>query len=124
MTTQTALSQTMVPRRNTGATIAKTLRRPQFWFGLIVLLPILVWYAWFAFGPVLRAFWMATVRYDLMDPAASTFVGLKNFEQVFSYPLFWVSVQRTIAFSLYVYVGTLPLALFVSLCLVAVATRP
>lgn len=121
MTTQTAHSQTMVPRRNTGVTIAKTLRRPQFWFGLIVLLPILVWYAWFAFGPVLRAFWMATVKYDLMDPAASTFVGLKNFEQVFSYPLFWVSVQRTIAFSLYVYVGTLPLALFVSLCLVAIA---
>ncbi len=121
MTTQTALPRVVItPRRSLGASVLKTLRRPQFWFGLLVLLPILVWYAWFAFGPVLRAFWMATVKYDLINPAASPFVGLKNFQQVFSYPLFWVSVQRTILFSVFVYLGTLPLAVFVSLCLVAV----
>jgi multiple sugar transport system permease protein len=84
-------------------------------------LPILAWYAWFAFGPLLRAFWMATVQYDLMNPAASPFVGLKNFQQVFSYPLFWISVQRTVTFSLLVYFGTLPLGIFVSMCLVSVA---
>jgi ABC-type sugar transport system permease subunit len=86
-----------------------------------VLLPILVWYAWFAFGPVLRAIWMSTVQYDLLNPADSKFVGLKNFQQVFGYQLFWIAVQRTITFSVFVYLGTLPLALFVSLCLVAVA---
>jgi ABC-type sugar transport system permease subunit len=121
MTTQTALSgATVAPRRNLSATVAKTLRRPQFWFGLIVLAPILAWYAVFSFGPVLRAFWMATVRYDLINPADSPFVGLQNFQQVFSYPLFWISVQRTITFSVLVYLGTLPLAVFVSLCLVSV----
>jgi ABC-type sugar transport system permease subunit len=122
MTTQTALRGAVVtPRGNLGTTLAKTLRRPQFWFGLIVLLPILVWYAWFSFGPVLRAFWMSTVQYDLLNPADSKFVGLKNFQQVFSYPLFWTAVQRTITFSVFVYLGTLPLALFISLCLVSVA---
>ncbi len=121
MATQTVLSHTVpAPRRNLVSTLAKTLRKPQFWFGFIVLFPVLAWYIWFAFGPVLRAFWMATVKYDLMNPQDSKFVGLQNFQQVFSYPLFWISVQRTITFSLYVYVGTLPLALFVSLCLVAV----
>lgn len=121
MTTQTALSDaTVAPRRNLSATVAKTLRRPQFWFGLMVLAPILAWYAVFSFGPVLRAFWMATVRYDLINPAGSPFVGLQNFQQVFSYPLFWISVQRTITFSVLVYLGTLPLAVFVSLCLVSV----
>jgi multiple sugar transport system permease protein len=120
MTTQTTLSGSLTPRRSLSAAIAKTLRRPQFWFGLLVLLPILAWYALFAFGPVLRAFWMATVKYNLINPAESPFVGLQNFQQVFSYPLFWISVQRTIMFSVLVYLGTLPLAVFVSLCLVSV----
>jgi multiple sugar transport system permease protein len=122
MVTQTALSGVeATPRRSLGARMARTVRRPQFWFGLLVLLPILAWYALFSFGPVLRAFWMATVRYDLLNPAASPFVGLQNFEQVFSYPLFWTAVQRTITFSVLVYLGTLPLAIFVSICLVSVA---
>ncbi len=122
MTTQTTLTGTVpAPRRKLGTTIAKMLRKPQFWFGLMVLLPILAWYTLFAFGPVLRAFWMATVKYNLLTPADSPFVGLQNFRQVFSYPLFWVAVQRTITFSVLVYLGTLPLALFVSLCLVSVS---
>lgn len=122
MSTQTTLTGTVpAPRRTRGATVAKTLRKPQFWFGLAVLLPILIWYALFAFGPVLRAFWMSMVRYNLISPAESPFVGFDNFQQVFSYPLFWISVQRTITFSVLVYIGTLPLALFVSICLVSVA---
>jgi multiple sugar transport system permease protein len=121
MTTKTALSKpSPASREKLGASIAKALHRPQFWFGLIVLVPILAWYAWFAFGPLLRAFWMATVQYNLMDPSDSPFVGLKNFRQVFSYPLFWIAVRRTVTFSIMVYLGTLPLALFVSLCLVSV----
>lgn len=123
MTTQTALRGTTmpVPRRGLGATLTKIVRRPQFWFGLLVLLPILIWYAVFSFGPLLRAFWMATVQYELLNPAESKFVGLRNFQQVFSYPLFWTAVQRTLTFAIFVYVGTLPLALFVSLCLVSVS---
>ena len=121
MTTQTALSRAApVAHRSRSATVAKVLRKPQFWFGLFVLLPILAWYAWFAFGPLLRAFWMAMVQYDLMDPASSPFIGLKNFQLVFSYPLFWVAVQRTVTFSVLVYLGTLPLGVFVSMCLVSV----
>jgi ABC-type sugar transport system permease subunit len=122
MTTQTALSSTVTaPRRGLGATLTRTLGKPQFWFGLLILAPILAWYAIFAFGPLLRAFWMATVQYDLLNPADSPFVGLKNFEQVLSYPLFWTAVRRTITFAVFVYLGTLPLALFVSLCLVSVS---
>jgi multiple sugar transport system permease protein len=63
---------------------------------------------------------MATVNYNLVHPSESTFVGLQNFRQVFVYPLFWTSLKQTILFSILVYVGTLPLALFVSMCLVSV----
>jgi multiple sugar transport system permease protein len=122
MSLQTTLNRSAAPtpRRTLGVAFVKALRRPQFWFGLMILAPILVWYAWFSFGPLLRAFWMATVRYNLMDPSSSPFVGLKNFSQVFSYPLFWTSVRQTVIFSVVVYVGTLPLAVFVSMCLVSV----
>ena len=118
MTTQTS-STNVTSSPALSDQVAKTLRRPQFWFGVLVLLPILVWYAWFSFGPLLRAFWMATVRYDLMSPADSPFVGLKNFQQVLDYPLFWVAVRRTISYSGLVYIGTLPLALVVSMALVS-----
>ena len=122
MTTQTVLRSTVpLPRRNLNATIIKLLHRPQFWFGFVVLLPMLAWYVVFAFGPLLRAFWMATVQYDLLNPADSKFVGMKNFQQVFTYPLFWTAVKRTVTFAIFVYLGTLPLALFVSICLVSVS---
>jgi ABC-type sugar transport system permease subunit len=121
MTTQTVPTRPIpAQRRSRSAAVRKTLRRPQFWFGLTVLVPILAWYAWFEFGPLLRAFWMATVNYNLMDPAASTFIGLKNFREVFAYPLFWTAVRQTVKFSVLVYLGTLPLAIFVSVCLVSV----
>ena len=122
MTAKTSVSKTSTAfQRNQSAALAKMLRRPQFWFGLIVMVPILVWYAWFALGPLLRAFWMATIQYNLMDPGSSPFVGLRNFRQVVTYPLFWISVRQTVMYSVTVYLGTLPLALFVSICLVSVA---
>jgi multiple sugar transport system permease protein len=122
MTAKTSVSKTSTAfQRNQSAALAKMLRRPQFWFGLVVMVPILVWYAWFALGPLLRAFWMATVQYNLMDPGSSPFVGLRNFRQVVTYPLFWIAVRQTVMFSVTVYLGTLPLALFVSICLVSVA---
>lgn len=122
MTTETPLQGAVAAsHRRRGASFAKVLRKPQFWFGFCVLVPVLAWYLVFAFGPVLRAFWMATVNFNLVHPSESTFVGLQNFRQVFIYPLFWTSLQQTLLYSIAVYVGTLPLALFVSLCLVSVA---
>ena len=78
MASETILSRgpAGVPRRNLGPAVLKALRRPQFWFGFFILAPILAWYAWFSLGPVLRAFWMATVQYNLMDPAIKLIRGL------------------------------------------------
>lgn len=100
--------------------VGRVLRKPQFWFGLVVLIPLVAWYIWFAYGPVLRAFWMATVDYKLLRPEQSQFVGLKHFRALLAYSRFWHSVERTVLYAIGAYVGTLPLALFVSLCLVSV----
>jgi len=99
----------------------RILRKPQFWFGLAVLAPLIVWYVWFAFSPIVRAFWMAVVEYQILRPEESPFVGLQHFRMLFEYKLFWVSVRNTLIYAAVFYAGMVPLALFVSAGLSSVA---
>ena len=98
----------------------RMLRKPQFWFGLAVLAPLIVWYVWFAFSPILRAFWMAVVEYKILQPDQSPFVGLRHFRMLFEYKLFWISIRNTLVYAAVFYAGMVPLALFVSACLTSV----
>jgi ABC-type sugar transport system permease subunit len=101
MTREATLGGVTVGTRNRslGAVARRTLKKPQFWFGLIVLVPLAIFYIWFGFGPILRAFWMATVDYNLLAPEKSAFVGLKHFRMLFEYSLFWTSIQRTVTYA-------------------------
>jgi multiple sugar transport system permease protein len=83
----------------------------------MVLVPTLVWYVTIAFGPIVRAFWMAVIDYKLLDPSASEFVGLKNFRLLFDYDLFWTSAVNTLRFAAYQYISILPLATIIAYCL-------
>jgi multiple sugar transport system permease protein len=122
MARETASSVGMVVTRpyNLSAAIRRALKKPQFWFGLVVLVPLVAWYIWFGFMPILRAFWMAVVDYNLLQPARSTFVGFKHFHTLFNYDLFRISVQHTLTYALVLYLVMLPLSLFVSVCLTSV----
>jgi len=102
------------------AGLRKTLKRPQFWFGLLILAPTAVWYLVFAFRPILLAFRMAVVDYRLLTPMESPFVGLDNFRTLFDYDLFWISVVNTVRYAVEVYVLMLPLATLISYCMVNV----
>ena len=92
----TALETTGQPpvkrARGVGSALRKTLRKPQFWFGATVIIPTLIWYWLFAYQPIILAFRLAVVRYQILDPAGSPFVGLDNFRQLFANPLFLVSL--------------------------------
>ena len=94
-----------------GPAVRRAFRRPQFWFGMAILVPIMAWYAVFAFGPILRAFYMAVVDYKLLDPGNSKFVGLKHFEKLLTYELFWISLVNTITYAAVFLVAMIPLAL-------------
>ncbi len=96
MTQSTTVLQTERPpasqqSRGWGATLRRTLRKPQFWFGVTILVPTLIWYWYFAYQPIILAFRIAVVRYQILDPAGSPFVGLDNFRQLFNNPLFLIS---------------------------------
>jgi len=123
MTQSTTVLQTERPpasqqSRGWGATLRRTLRKPQFWFGVTILVPTLIWYWYFAYQPIILAFRIAVVRYQILDPGGSPFVGLDNFRQLFNNPLFLISIRNTLTWAVLSFVGMLPIALGISLCLV------
>jgi len=101
--------------------LRKTLRKPQFWFGATILLPTAIWYWVFSFQPILTAFWIASVRFKLLAPASSPFVGLDNFRDLFANPLFMVAVSNTLYWAVLAFCLMLPISMIVSLCLANVA---
>jgi len=106
--------------RSLSARVGRVLARPQFWFGSVVLVPLAAYYVVFSFSPIVRAFWMSLVDYQVLNPAASPFVGLRHFRQLFSYSLFWPSVKNTLVYAVLLYILVLPPALLVSVCLTSI----
>ncbi len=97
--------------------VKKTLRKPQFWFGVTMIVPLLIWYWIFSFWPIIQAFRMSTVAYKLLDPSNSPFVGIGNFLKISQHPLFLVSVKNTILWAVYSFIFHLPLAMLIAVFL-------
>ncbi|MHB1294430.1 MAG: carbohydrate ABC transporter permease [Anaerolineae bacterium] len=110
----------MVQTTRYRARVVGVLHKPQFWFGVIWLIPLLVWYAIFSFGPIIRAFPMAMMKYRIQDPANSPLVGLENFAAVMKDPMFFTSIWNTLLWTVLTFVFRVPLAMAISLCLVSV----
>lgn len=89
-------------------------------FAIAVLVPTLIWYGLFVFGPIAQTLWISVNHYNLTDPASSRFVGLSNFEQLLSNPRFHTAVWNTIQWTLLAFAVMIPTALLISLCLVTV----
>ncbi len=101
-------------------TVLKTLRRPQFQFGVVTLVPILIWYSIFVFWSVIQGFHLSLIYYRIVDPSRSRFLGLDNFRALFNDPLFSTSLKNSLAWGILGMVIGIPLALAISLCLVNV----
>ncbi|MCY3899418.1 MAG: sugar ABC transporter permease [Caldilineaceae bacterium] len=97
--------------------VKRTLRKPQFWFGFTMIVPLLIWYWIFSFWPIIQAFRMSTVAYKLLDPTNSPFVGIGNFLKISQHPLFLVSVKNTILWAIYSFIFHLPLAMLIAVFL-------
>lgn len=97
--------------------VKRTLRKPQFWFGFTMIVPLLIWYWIFSFWPIIQAFRMSTVAYKLLDPTNSPFVGAGNFLKISQHPLFLVSVKNTILWAVYSFIFHLPLAMLIAVFL-------
>ncbi len=99
-------------------------KRPQTVFGLVVLVPVVIWYLVLSFRPVVMSFRMALVDYELLNPSESEWVGMQHFITLFtSYKLFWKSVRNTLMYSFFINVATVPLSILFAFCLVSVGKR-
>jgi ABC-type sugar transport system permease subunit len=97
--------------------------RPQFWFGAAVLVPTMIWYVVFQFGPVLESFWFSLVFVRLLHIDQSRFVGWSNFSQVFDpllNPELPPALFNTVTWTLMQFAIVVPLSLLLAACLNAV----
>ncbi|MGH2343639.1 MAG: carbohydrate ABC transporter permease, partial [Chloroflexota bacterium] len=99
--------------------VGKWLRKPQFWFGFVTLVPLLVWYSVISFWSVIQAFRIALIHYRLIG--TGRFVGLDNFRNLFADPLFTTSLKNSVEWGAIGILIGIPLALAIALCLVNVA---
>jgi len=107
------------PRRGFAYAIIAVLHRPQFWFGFAILVPLIAWYSAVSFWSVIQAFRIALIHYRLLGPGR--FVGLNNFRDLFSDPLFGTALKNSAEWGAISVLVGIPLALGIALCLASVA---
>ncbi|MFJ6327267.1 MULTISPECIES: carbohydrate ABC transporter permease [unclassified Rhizobium] len=81
--------------------------RRLIWVWSFLALPIL-FYSVIRFYPTLEAFWLSLTDWDLMNPPK--FIGIANYQKLFSDPEFWKVFKNTFT---YLLIGT-PISLLVS----------
>lgn len=81
--------------------------------GLLFLLPSLVFFSIFLFYPMIRTVYLSFFLTNASG-APTVFVGLDNFAQIFSSPLFLKSLKTTFLFVLYTVPGTIVISLFLA----------
>lgn len=74
-------------------------RQKSFW-GLIFVIPSLLFFAIFSFYPILNAIYMSLFKKNLLSLRAPQFVGLKNYLYLFSSRQFLQSVKNSAIFSI------------------------
>jgi len=107
----------LMASRHTGLAYqtGRVLKRPQFWFGLTILAPMIVWYSLVSFWSVIQAFRIALIHYRLLGPGR--YVGLDNFRELFDDPLFGTALKNSVEWGAITVVIGIPLALAIALCL-------
>ena len=65
--------------------------------------------------PLVMTLYFSSIRYNLMQPEASGFIGLENYEYFITDPSFWPAVLNTVLLLGWVIVITVVLGLFIAL---------
>lgn len=91
--------------------------KPQFWFGVVVLVPLIAWYLVFAFIPIIRTFWISLHTYNALNPALSRFSGLHNYRLIVNDPRFLTALQNSVLYMVAKNLMAVPLALLLAFLL-------
>ncbi|MBX3010068.1 MAG: sugar ABC transporter permease [Caldilineaceae bacterium] len=82
-------------------------------FAYTVMIPLLIHFLLFEFGPFLFSFVLTFMDWKLVG--TPTFVGLANWQDSFQDPLVWQALRNTTVFALYYVVPTIVLAFLMAL---------
>lgn len=86
----------------------RSLGQQETIIGWLFIAPAVSGFLLWTVGPMIASIWLALSKWDLLTPPKM--IGLKNFERMFSDPLFWQSLRVTV----YYCVAFVPLALVIS----------
>jgi len=94
------------------------LRREDFFTGIICLAPSLLVIAFFVVFPIIFSLYLSFHEWAILTPD-KPFVGLDNFERMFSTPEFWQALKNTFLYT----VGVVPFGAAASLALALLLNR-
>jgi multiple sugar transport system permease protein len=86
-----------------------TLRKQEALFGFLFILPALLGFVVFVAGPILASLYFSLTEFKIIS--APRWIGMQNYVQLASDPLFWQSLKVTILYALL----SLPVSLALSL---------
>ena len=87
------------------------------YFAWAILAPIIGWYMLFMFWPVLNAVRTSFFEWNTLNPSTSTFIGLRNYPELFGDGYFLTSLKNTLLYVLLKPGLSIPIALLVALLL-------
>lgn len=92
----------------------KRQRLQSFLKGLLFLLPSILLFSVFLFYPLARTIYLSFYLTDASG-ATTVYVGLENYKQLFTSPIFQKSLEVTFLFVVYTVPGTIVISLFLAL---------
>lgn len=92
------------------------VRRSRYTFCYLVLLPILIMYAFIRVIPIARSFVLSLYDWNLIQPI-KLFIGLENYRALLKDELFLLSLKNTSMFAVFVVLGSTVLALALAVIL-------
>jgi multiple sugar transport system permease protein len=87
-------------------------------WGVLFVLPTLLYFAVFKYGPMLWAVWLSFTGYDMVSPPR--YVGLNNYVSIFHDPAFLQALRATLV---YVFFSTAAITVVALLLALAINTR-
>lgn len=103
-------------RRPSQSESSESPRRPIHGGAFIYLIPALIVFAVFVIYPLIRTVILSISGTDILGRQGA-FVGLRNFQRVFSDPEFGKIMMNTLLFAIYTVIPTIILSLLISLML-------
>lgn len=91
------------------------LRKSEAINGFLFALPVMLGLAIFKLGPMVASLLLSFTRYNVLQPVR--WIGLNNYQKVFSDPLFWTGIYNTAYFTFISVPGRLMIALLFAMLL-------